>query len=243
VTDLDRLISTISQGHGAAVAVGVAFLLGLRHASDPDHLVAVSTLVAGRSDRAGRAAGRLGAAWGLGHATTMLVFGVPILLLQFALPRPLESSAELLIGAIIVLLAARLLVQWRRGVYHVHAHTHDDAVHLHFHSHDAHAHHGHAHVARSPLQAFGIGLVHGMAGSAGITVLLVAAVPSRPVAAASLCVLAIGTAMSMTVLSALVGRVLAAAEPRRHLARAVPALGFAATLFGVWYAAGALAGI
>src|ERR687888_711121 len=101
------------MGHGTAVVVLVAFVLGLRHASDPDHLVAVSTLVAGAREHAARSAARLGAAWGAGHATTLLIFGLPILLLRAYLPAFVESLAEALIGAIVVALAVRLWVRWR----------------------------------------------------------------------------------------------------------------------------------
>ena len=72
---LDNFISAHASGQGAIVVLLLAFALGLRHASDPDHLVAVSTLVADTRGRAARAAARLGAAWGIGHATTMLAFG------------------------------------------------------------------------------------------------------------------------------------------------------------------------
>ena len=243
MADVDSLISGLSRGHGTVVALAVAFLLGLRHASDPDHLVAVSTLVAGKSDRAARAAARLGAAWGAGHAMTMLLFGVPILVFRSSVPRPLESSAELLIGIVIVVLATRLILRWRRGAYHVHMHAHDGTAHTHFHAHESRVDHSHRHVLRSPAQAFGIGLVHGMAGSAGITVLLLAAIPSRTVAAISMCVLAAGTAASMAGLSALVGRVLGAAEARQLLVRGMPALGLAAATFGLWYAAAAVVSI
>src|SRR3954447_12606794 len=122
---LDELLSGFAHGHGAAVVVGVAFALGLRHAADPDHLVAVSTVVAGTRERAARTAARLGAAWGLGHATTMLAFGVPVVLLRTFLPHAVERTAEGLIGVIIALLAVRLLVKWRRGAFHVHMHEHE----------------------------------------------------------------------------------------------------------------------
>src|SRR5919206_5222338 len=99
---LDEAISGLAAGHGALVVVLIAFALGLRHASDPDHLVAVSTLVAGTRERAARAAARLGLAWGLGHATTLLLFGVPMILLRSYLPPRVESLAEALIGVVIV---------------------------------------------------------------------------------------------------------------------------------------------
>jgi ABC-type nickel/cobalt efflux system permease component RcnA len=239
---LDEFLSNLARGHGGAAVVAVAFALGLRHASDPDHLVAVSTLVAGTRERAARTAARLGAAWGLGHATTMLAFGVPVVLLRAFVPHAVEQAAEALIGAIIVLLAVRLLVRWRRGAFHVHAHEHDGDRHAHVHSHATDRSHRHAHAVRRPAQAFAIGLVHGLAGSGGVAVLIVAAVPERRLAALALVLLALGTAVSMTVLSALVGRALAARRSRRAFQSAVPALGAAACLFGVWYVAAAVVG-
>jgi ABC-type nickel/cobalt efflux system permease component RcnA len=132
---LDEDIARHASGHGAVVVLLVAFALGLRHASDPDHVVAVSTLVAATRGRAGRAAGLLGAAWGLGHATTLLLFGIPVVLASTYLPETVQSLAEAAIGLIIVALAARLLVRWRRGAFHAHMHEHDGSPHLHVHSH------------------------------------------------------------------------------------------------------------
>ena len=240
MTSLDAWISHLAQGHGALVVVLVAFALGLRHASDPDHLVAVSTLVASTRERAGRTAGLLGAAWGAGHATTLLLFGVPVILLRAFLPETVQSLAEASIGLIIVVLAVRLLVRWRRGAFHVHLHAHDGHAHLHVHSHAASGGHAHKHALRSPGQAFSIGLVHGMAGSAGVAVLIVAAVPNRALAVAALLVMVVGTTLSMTALSAAFGRLFTAAAARRMLVRSVPALAGAACVFGVWYASVAL---
>src|SRR5262249_44689444 len=160
-----------ASGRGALVVLLLAFALGLRHASDPDHLVAVTTLVADTRGRAARAAARLGAAWGLGHATTLLAFGLPVLLVRGYLPQVVEQSAEALLGVIIVALSVRLLLRWRRGVYHVHLHAHDGHQHVHVHSHARETAHAHPHEVRTPAKAFAIGLVHGTAGSAGVAVL------------------------------------------------------------------------
>ncbi len=237
---IDEWLSGLAAGHGSGVVVLVAFLLGLRHASDPDHLVAVSTLVAGTRERATRAAARLGAAWGAGHATTLLLFGLPMLVLRSYLPGVVEAAAETLIGAIIVVLAVRLLVRWRRGAFHTHVHEHAGSRHAHLHSHAAAPEHRHAHVLRSPAQAFAIGLVHGTAGSGAVAVLIVVAVPGRALAMLALLILAAGTALSMTMLTAAVGRLLGLAAARRLLTAAIPALGSFACLFGVLYTAAAL---
>ena len=237
---LDEALSRLAAGQSAAAVLLVAFALGLRHAFDPDHLVAVSTLVAGARERAARSAALLGAAWGLGHALTLVAFGLPVILVHAHLPRLVEALAEALIGLIIVALAARLLVRWRRGALHVHRHEHDGDPHAHLHSHTRGGSHAHAHPVRTPRQAFSIGLVHGLAGSAGVAVLIVAAVPSRTLAAGALLVLVVGAAASMAVVSAAMGRVFTAAAASRGFRRSIPALAGAACLFGAWYAAGAL---
>jgi ABC-type nickel/cobalt efflux system permease component RcnA len=167
---LDSRLAHLASGHGTAFVLVLAFVLGLRHASDPDHLVAVSTLVAGTRERASRAAAALGAAWGAGHATTLLLLGVPVIALHAFVPAIVERLAETLVGAIIVVLAVRLLVRWRRGAFHTHEHEHGDEGprHRHLHAHAHGAGHVHRHVARSPLQAYTIGLVHGAAGSGAV---------------------------------------------------------------------------
>jgi high-affinity nickel permease len=83
---LDDFINSYSDGAAAWIVVLVAVLLGLRHATDPDPIAAVTTLVAGTRERATRTVAALGAAWGLGHATTLFAFGVPILVLDWFLP-------------------------------------------------------------------------------------------------------------------------------------------------------------
>ena len=240
MSGIDGFIGGHASGHGALVVLLLAFALGLRHASDPDHLVAVSTLVADTRGRAARAGARLGAAWGAGHATTLLAFGLPVLLLRGFLPQLVEQSAEALIGVIIVVLAVRLLVRWRRGAYHVHLHVHDGQRHVHVHSHARAREHLHGHPLRTPAQAFAIGLVHGVAGSAGVAVLLIAAIPSTALACGALVVLVVGCALSMALFSALVGGALNAATARRRLVRAIPALGSVALAFGAWYVVAAL---
>ena len=112
---LDDKIAAFSDGTTLLVVAGVAILLGLRHASDPDHLAAVTTLIASGKERAARGAARLGFAWGLGHATSLFVFGLPVVLYSAYLPGPLQSAAETSVGFVIVLLAALLLIRWRRG--------------------------------------------------------------------------------------------------------------------------------
>lgn len=245
---LDEVIGRLGLGSGSALlALGAALLFGLRHATDPDHLTAVSTLVLADQRQGARRSAALGLAWGLGHATTLAAFGLPVVLFGNHLPPVVHQTAEIAIGGVIVALALRLLVRWRRGRLHMHPHSHGDLRHAHPHVHEdraaggpaaAHGHpeaHEHAHadaLGRTPLAAFGIGLVHGTGGSAAVSILLVAAIPERALAAAALGLFAAGTAISMSVASAAFGQAL----ERGPLAGLVPALGALSLLFGVWYA-------
>ena len=222
----------------------LAILLGFRHAADPDHLVAVSTLVATDADRPARLAATLGLGWGLGHAASLSAFGLPVVLVGPYLPQPLQAVAEALAGVLIALLAVRLLWHWRRGRFHAHAHAHDGVVHRHLHDHVPEVSgpgHGNHHVlARSPVQAGVIGLVHGVGGSAAVGVLLLASIPDRARAVAALLLFAVSTAVAMTVLSLAFGYALGRAPTRRALQVAIPALGAASLVFGVVYAYGAI---
>jgi hypothetical protein len=230
VFGIDAWIANFSDGTTVALVAVVALALGLRHAADPDHVAAVTTLVAGGKDRAARAAARLGLAWGLGHAASLFAFGLPIVVFKAYLPEPVQQAAETSVGVMIALLALSLLVRWRRGLFHLH------------HDHGAtHAHGRRARVRmRSPLQAFAVGLVHGMGGSAGIGVLLLASIHGRGMAVAALALFALCTAVSMAAFSAGWGLTLAAPPVRSSFGRLAPVVGCASLAFGVWYALAAV---
>ena len=238
---LDQLIAGFSKGHSPVLVLVVAVLLGLRHASDPDHLVAVSTLVASERERPARRATVLGLSWGLGHASTVLACGLPIVLFHRFLPGAVRQGAELLIGFVIMALAVRLLRRWRRGLFHAHEHAHGGVTHRHLHRHEHSRRHDHEHAfVRSPAQAYAVGLVHGIGGSAAVGILLLASVKGRLEGAAALVLFALGTAVSMAVLSSLFGYALARAPVRRRFTALAPALGLLSFTFGAWYALGAL---
>jgi hypothetical protein len=217
---LDERIAASSDGASIWIVLAVAVLLGLRHATDADHLAAVTTLVASGRERAASRAGELGLAWGLGHAATLFAFGLPIILFNSFLPQGVQHAAESAIGFIIVYLALRLLGRWRRGELRFDAHP------------DAHG-------ARTRRGAFAIGLVHGIGGSAGIGVLVLASVPTTGLAVTSLALLAVFTAISMSVLSGGFGLMLASRPARAAFGAAAPALGATSLAFGIWYATAA----
>jgi ABC-type nickel/cobalt efflux system permease component RcnA len=230
--------------HGTAslgLVLLISALLGLRHASDPDHLAAVTTLIASEDDSDKvRKAGFMGLLWGAGHGTTLVLIGLPLVLFNRYLPGAVQQAAETLIGAIIILLAGRLLLRWRRGLFHVHAHTHGGEPHRHVHSHARQEAHEHAHARRTPLGAYGVGLVHGVGGSGGLTLLLLSTISNKAQAAGALLLFAVGTATSMALLSMAFGLAIAGGPLGRNLERVAPVLGVLGVAFGAWYALGAL---
>ena len=234
---LDDKLASLSDGTTLLVVLAVSIVLGLRHASDPDHVAAVTTLIASGRERVARRAGALGLSWGLGHATSLFAFGLPIILYRAYLPEPVQSGAETAVGFLIVGLAVWLLVRWRRGAFHSHLHAHGDESHTH--GHASGGRHRHPTRARSPLGAYAIGLVHGMGGSAGVGVLLLSAIPGRALAVGSLALFAFCTALSMALLSTGWGLTLGTDAARRTFARLAPAVGFVSLAFGIWYALGA----
>ena len=208
---LDHAIAGLSGGGTLLVVLAISLLLGLRHASDPDHLAAVTTLAAGREVPV-RGAARLGLAWGCGHATSLFLLGLPFVLWRALLPHRVQAGVEAVVGLTIVALALWLLVRWRAGVLATRARV------------------------RSRLTAYSIGVLHGAGGSAGIGILLLAAIPQRGVALAGLVVFASGTAVSMALLSGGFGRVLSG----DRAIRVAPCLGAVSLVFGAWYTAAAL---
>lgn len=159
----------------AVLAIGG--LLGFRHAFEPDHLAAVSTLATRPSARLWSAA-RLGLVWGLGHTVTVGAVALVIIALGIRLPDRFWPAAELLVAALLVLLGSLVIWRYVRGRWHMHVHTHPAAgPHFHLHSHGTDAAHGHAHGVVDARRSLGFGIAHGLAGSGAIAALLVAAAP------------------------------------------------------------------
>jgi high-affinity nickel permease len=219
---LDDKIAGLSDGRTLLLVILVAVVLGLRHAGDPDHLAAVTTLIATDGQRRARRAAALGLSWGAGHATSLLAFGLPIVLYRAYLPEPVQATAETAVGVLIIALAAWLLVRWRRGAFHPHRHPP-----------------ARLRAARTPVQAYAIGLVHGMGGTAGVGLLLLATIHGRLLAVAALAIFALCTALSMTLLSTGLGMALSTATARESFHRLAPLLGVGSLAFGVWYGLGA----
>lgn len=237
----DAWLTGLFDGAPLLVAMGIAFALGLRHAFDPDHLVAVTSLVAADDGGTARAT-RLGMWWGFGHGATLIVIGVPLVVLKSELPVWLERWSERAIGAVILLLAARVVWKWARGDYRAGRHAHStpsDAPphesHRHLRRSDVAATHGHRPV-RSSGQAFGIGFLHGLAGTGAVVVLMLAALPTQLEAALALAVFAPISILSMvactTAFAWILTRPILDPVYRSVL---IPLLGVFGVTFGLWY--------
>src|SRR5215218_10594837 len=239
---LDSWLTDLLAGAPLLVALAIAFAPGLRHASDPDHLVAVTSLVAG-SDSGTRDATRLGIWWGVGHAATLVLIGLPLIALRSSLPPWLETGAERGVGIVILVLAARVILKWVRGDYRAGRHRHRSAPRSDLPADESHRHlrrgdpPAHRHCAvRTPRQALAIGFLHGLAGTGAIVVLLLAALPTRLEAALGLAVFApmsvFSVAACTTAFAWLLTRPVIEPVYRSVL---IPVLGLFGVVFGLWY--------
>jgi len=176
--------------------VAIGGLLGVRHAFEPDHLAAVSTLATRPSARLWSAA-RLGLVWGLGHTVTVGVVALLIIVIGIRLPERFWPAAELLVAALLVTLGCAVIWRYVRGRWHMHAHTHDAGTHFHLHSHSRGATHVHAHAVGDTRRSLGFGIAHGLAGSGAIAALLIAAVPDATSRLAYFAAFGAGTIIGM----------------------------------------------
>jgi hypothetical protein len=210
-------------------ALGV--VLGMRHALEPDHLAAVSTMVAERPTPRGAAV--LGAVWGVGHTIALFVAGGLLLALRRTMPTGLADLFELVVAVMLLVLGARALrsamTQMQGG--HDALHQHHRGAHHHRGGPIAHLHLGRITVARRPLV---IGLVHGLAGSGALTALVLASMPSTVSALVYLLLFGVGSLAGMALLTGIVGLSLRRfAVSARWQAALVAAAGSASVLLGV----------
>jgi high-affinity nickel-transport protein len=185
-------------------------LLGIRHALEPDHLAAVSTLVAG--ERTMRKAAWLGACWGVGHTLTLMMAGAALVVLRAEMP----ATADDLFEACVVLL---LIAFGVRAVLQAASRAPVDAAHKRMHAAGiAHIHVGPLAFARRPLL---VGAVHGLAGSGALTAVVVATLPTTAARLSYLALFGLGSIVGMAALSGLLGWPLARFGNRVEIARAI----------------------
>jgi len=187
----------------------VGLLLGMKHATEADHLAAVATLATREATLARTL--RQGVAWGVGHTLSLMGFGGVVFLLDRAISPSLEQALETAVGIMLVVLGAdvlrRLIVE--RIHFHVHRHASQDGQlheHVHAHSHRGErAHqasaHRHEHARRWPLRALAVGMMHGLAGSAALVMLSLKSLPSWSIGLGYIVVFGVGSIVGMALLS------------------------------------------
>jgi high-affinity nickel-transport protein len=211
---------------------GLGSLLGMRHALEPDHLAAVSTLVTG--ERSSAKAALLGVCWGLGHTLTLVVVGAALVLLRAEMPARAADGFEFCVALMLIGLGLRAIyLAAREGPA--------GPVHVHHHGHVVHAHQGvpaHIHIgtwtlARRPLL---VGAVHGLAGSGALTALVLTTLPSTAARLSYIALFGLGSTIGMAALSGLLGWPIARLGQHRGLARAMSlVVGCVSTTLGVWW--------
>ena len=148
----------------------MGFILGMKHALDADHAVAVSTIIS-RTKSIHHSA-IVGAFWGLGHTATLVLVGMGILFFRVTLSTRWNAITEFTVGAMLVLLGIVVLIRLIREKIHGHYHDHKEKHHFHIHSHNESSKHNHMHG-----KSFLVGTVHGLAGSAGLMLLVLSTIP------------------------------------------------------------------
>lgn len=211
---------------GLLATAGFGALLGMRHALEPDHLAAVSTLMTG--ERSSAKAAWLGACWGLGHTLTLMAAGALLVLLRADMPGRASDLFELCVVVLLVGFGVRALYQGASGRVALRTHSHATPA------ASSSASRGRWRVARRP---FIVGAVHGLAGSGAITALVVTALPSTLTRISYLALFGIGTTLGMALLSGLLGWPLARLSGDRRTARALSlGVGGLSTALGLLWA-------
>jgi len=179
-----------------AIILGLGFLLGLEHAFEPDHVVAVSSLVAKHTNL--KKTTMLGTLWGLGHTTTLFLVGIIVLTLKLSIPETIANSLEFIVGLVIILLGIFVIKDVIGNKKHIHTHTHENKPHIHLHSHKNTGSHAHYH------KSFSVGLMHGMAGSAALMLLVLSTMDSIILGILYIIIFGIGSIVGMAIVGGLI---------------------------------------
>ncbi|PKB64695.1 MAG: hypothetical protein BZY80_01940 [SAR202 cluster bacterium Io17-Chloro-G2] len=194
---------------GLVAALGLGVLLGLRHSLDPDHVVAVSTIVG--EYRNPLKSFWVGVSWGLGHTATLFLIGIVIISLRLTIPDRMALLLEFFVGIMLVGLGAQVVYGFWKKKVHQHAHGHEESNHQHYHSHSQEteverAHHGEIGIGKPFFRkkSFLVGTVHGVAGSAALTLLILASIESSIAGLIYILLFGVGSVLSMGIMTILI---------------------------------------
>ena len=179
----------------------IGFVLGLQHATEADHLAAVSTIVSEKKNLF--TASLVGGLWGIGHTISLFAVGLLVILLKFQISESVEAKLEACVGAMLVLLGLNALRKlFRASKVHVHSHEHDGHKHVHIHTHGKDSERSHHRLSPRSIV---IGMVHGLAGSAALMLLVVPTISSPAIALLYIIIFGIGSIGGMMAMSFLIG--------------------------------------
>jgi ABC-type nickel/cobalt efflux system permease component RcnA len=228
----------IPGGFPVWATLALGFVLGLRHALDPDHVAAVSTFVT--EERNLLRSSLVGIYWGMGHTAALAIFGAGIVAFRWVVNPRLSQFFEFAVGCMLIILGLRVLFQIRkRQAIHAHTHTHGGTTHSHLHFHLAEGGHEHEHhTLRFRKKPFVVGVVHGMAGTAAVLLVVVGAIPSLLLAFGTILIFGVGTIGGMMAMSVLMSVPIALAAGRwLAVERGIRLLaGFFSLGFGIFWA-------
>jgi sulfite exporter TauE/SafE len=212
----------------------LGLLLGLKHAFDSDHLIAVSTIVT--RERSPWRSLWIGLFWGIGHTVTLLAVGVLVLGLKAQIPPPVGLSLECFVGVVLLGLGLVTLYDCWKKRLHAHTHIHEGSSHSHFHMHADSTAHQHQHPVRLGVKPVLLGMVHGLAGSAALMLLVLTTIPSATLGFLYIGIFGLGSVVGMGVVSLVMGLFFSMATARlrsfdQGLRLTVGAL---STAFGAW---------
>jgi high-affinity nickel permease len=210
--------------------LSLGFLLGLKHALDADHVAAILTIAT--ENRTFWRSSLIGFCWGVGHTAILLIVGTAVLLFKLTIPSVWAKLFEVAVGLMLVGLGLSVAIAlWRERV-HLHAHWHEHGEqHRHLHSHSRGAHHDHLHRFRLEYKSLAVGMVHGLAGSAALLLLVLATVPSLGVGLVYILVFGAGSILGMVFLATAMSIPFAMSAERT--ARVHQTLRAAAALFSI----------
>lgn len=209
---------------------GFGSLLGMRHALEPDHLAAVSTLVS--RERNSMKAALLGACWGLGHTLGLVLVGAVLVLLRAELPARIADIFECFVAIMLIVLGARAVVQSVRQIEQTHSHRRWFAMHRHS-GLASHVHVGTWTLARQPLI---VGAIHGLAGSGALTALVLTTLPTTTARLTYMALFGLGSTLGMAALSGLLGWPLARLGAHSDVARTISmAVGLMSVALGLFW--------
>jgi len=185
--------------------LGLGFVLGLKHALDPDHMVAVSTIVS--ESKSVKRSSLVGMFWGVGHTMSLLCAGIVVIALKVQISERVALWMEFAVALMLIFLGLKATLRSLGGwKLHRHRHTHDGSTHAHLHLHregDEQAHR-HRHLIGVGARPFFVGMVHGMAGSAALTLLVLATIPSALAGLIYIAVFGLGSVGGMLIMSSLI---------------------------------------